>query len=69
MAIVGVGLTSGFDGRLASFSVARLMKALWRALLALGITGAIAGVLRFRGTGGIPLQKSGWRELSGPEFR
>ena len=45
------------------------MKALRRAVLALGIAGAVAGVLRLRGSGGGPPQSGGWRELSGPELR
>ncbi|HEX4866208.1 MAG TPA: hypothetical protein VFV32_01135 [Acidimicrobiales bacterium] len=40
-----------------------------RALVALGIAGLIAGVLRLRGTGGTPPQEGGWRELSGPELQ
>jgi hypothetical protein len=45
------------------------MKLLRRALVALGLAGIIAGVLRVRGTGGVPPQSGGWRELSGPELR
>jgi hypothetical protein len=45
------------------------MKALRRALLAIGLAGVIAAVLRLRGTGGSPPQGGGWRELSGPELR
>jgi hypothetical protein len=40
-----------------------------RALVALGIAGLVAAVLRLRGTGGIPPQQGGWRELSGPDLR
>jgi hypothetical protein len=40
-----------------------------RALLALGVTGLIAAGLRVRGTGGVPPQTGGWRELSGPDLR
>ncbi len=40
-----------------------------RALLALGVSGVVAAVLRIRGTGGVPPQKGGWRELTGPDFR
>jgi hypothetical protein len=40
-----------------------------RALVALGIAGLIAAVLRLRGTGGIPPQQGGWRELSGPDLK
>lgn len=45
------------------------MALLRRALLALGIAGLIAAVLRIRGTGGTPPQTGGWRELSGPDLR
>jgi hypothetical protein len=45
------------------------MKALRRALLAIGLAGVIAAVLRLRGTGGSPPQSGGWRELSGPDLR
>jgi hypothetical protein len=45
------------------------MRFLRRALLALGLAGLIAGVLRLRGTGGVPPQGGGWRELQGPELR
>lgn len=42
------------------------MALLRRALLALGLAGLVAAVLRVRGTGGTPPQQGGWRELSGP---
>ena len=45
------------------------MRMLRRALVALGIAGIVAGVLRLRGSGGVPPQQGGWRELSGPELR
>jgi hypothetical protein len=45
------------------------MSFLRRSLLALGVTGVIAAVLRLRGTGGVPPKSGGWRELSGPDFR
>ena len=45
------------------------MALLRRALLALGLAGIIAAVLRIRGTGGTPPQQSGWRELSDPDLR
>lgn len=47
----------------------RAMRAFRRALLALGVAGLVAGVLRLRGTGGVPPQGGGWRELSGPDLR
>jgi hypothetical protein len=39
-----------------------------RALLAVGLAGAIAAVLRVRGTGGVPPQSGGWRELTEPDL-
>jgi hypothetical protein len=45
------------------------MTFLRRAVLALGVTGLVTAVLRLRGTGGVPPQTGGWRELSGPDFR
>jgi hypothetical protein len=43
------------------------MKMMRRALVALGIAGAIAAVLRVRGTGGEPPQGGGWYELTDNE--
>jgi hypothetical protein len=37
--------------------------------MALLTAGVVAGVLRLRGTGGVPPQGGGWRELTGPELR
>ncbi|MET0728642.1 MAG: hypothetical protein ABWZ76_10145 [Acidimicrobiales bacterium] len=45
------------------------MALLRRAVVALGIAGLIAGVLRLRGTGGTPPQEGGWRELTGDELK
>lgn len=45
------------------------VKALRRALLALGLAGLVAGAIRLRGSGGVPPQHGGWRELSGPDLR
>ncbi len=39
-----------------------------RALVALGLAGMVAAVLRVRGTGGTPPQRGGWRELSPDEL-
>jgi hypothetical protein len=44
------------------------MSLLRRALVALGLAGVIAVVLRLRGSGGTPPQQGGWRELSGPDL-
>jgi hypothetical protein len=40
-----------------------------RAVLALGLAGLLAALVRLRGTGGTPPQGGGWRELSGPDLR
>jgi len=40
-----------------------------RALVAISLAGLVAAVLRLRGSGGVPPQQGGWRELSGPELR
>lgn len=45
------------------------MKLLRGALVALGIAGLVAGVLRLRSPEGSPASSGGWRELSGPEMR
>ncbi len=44
------------------------MNMIRKALIALGIAGLVAGVLRLRGTGGTPPREGGWRELSGPDL-
>jgi len=44
------------------------MKMIRKALVALGIAGLVAAVLRLRGSGGTPPQDGGWRELSGPDL-
>ncbi|MEX2294073.1 MAG: hypothetical protein WD691_09835 [Acidimicrobiales bacterium] len=62
----GVGLvpllTDDYQGDAA-------MALLRRALLAVGLAGLVAAVLRIRGTGGTPPQQGGWRELSGPDLQ
>ncbi|MGI8662214.1 MAG: hypothetical protein ACR2LQ_03270 [Acidimicrobiales bacterium] len=40
-----------------------------RTLIALGVAGVVAAVLRLRGSGGVAPQGGGWRELSGDELR
>ena len=50
-------------------AVAAVVRSLRRALLAAGVASLIAGVLRLRGSGGVPPQTGGWRELSGPDLR
>jgi hypothetical protein len=39
------------------------VKALRNAAMAIAIAAMIAGVVRIRGTGGVPPQRGGWREL------
>jgi hypothetical protein len=39
------------------------MRLIRRVLLALGAMGTVAGFLRVRGSGGVPPQTGGWREL------
>jgi hypothetical protein len=45
------------------------MTAIRRALVALGVAGLVAAVLRVRGSGGTPPESGGWRELSGNDLR
>ena len=45
------------------------MRALRRAILAVLAAGVIGGLIRLRGSGGVPPSGGGWRELSGPELR
>jgi hypothetical protein len=45
------------------------VRAVRRAMLALGFAGLIAAVLRLRGTGGTPPQGGGWEELPFTEQR
>lgn len=39
-----------------------------RALVALGVGAAVAAALRIRGTGGVPPQTGGWREIRDDEL-
>jgi hypothetical protein len=39
------------------------VKALRNAAMAVGVAAIIAGVVRLRGTGGVPPRRGGWREL------
>ncbi|HUQ40204.1 MAG TPA: hypothetical protein VM030_08595 [Acidimicrobiales bacterium] len=45
------------------------MRALRRALLALFTASVVAGLMRLRGSGGVPPKGGGWRELTGPDLR
>jgi hypothetical protein len=56
-------LTAGEQGFGLGGNSLAAMKALRRAMMALSIAGAVAGVLRVRGKGGVPPQRGGWREL------
>ena len=40
-----------------------------RAALALSLAGIATAAIRLRGSGEVPPQGGGWRELSGPDFR
>lgn len=40
-----------------------------RALVAIGVGVAVAAAIRVRGSGGVPPQKGGWRELEGDDLR
>ncbi|MGH9121481.1 MAG: hypothetical protein ACRDYC_05990 [Acidimicrobiales bacterium] len=44
------------------------MRTLRRALFALIVTVVIGAVVRLRGTGGVPPQRGGWRELPADEL-
>lgn len=60
--IGGERRASGLDpGR--SLVKPEAMRLIRRVLLALGGAAAIAGILRVRGSGGVPPQTGGWREL------
>jgi hypothetical protein len=45
------------------------VKTLRRAVVAVVAAAAIAGVIRLRGSGGVPPKGGGWRELSGTDLR
>jgi hypothetical protein len=53
-------------GQLANLAAVKMVR---RALVAIGLASVVAAVLRLRGSGGVPPQSGGWRELSGPELR
>ncbi|HLI24434.1 MAG TPA: hypothetical protein VKU91_05735 [Acidimicrobiales bacterium] len=44
------------------------MRAIRRALLALGAAVLAAAIVRLRGSGGTPPKRGGWRELSDAEL-
>ena len=45
------------------------MRALRRAILAMGVGTVVDAILRLRGSGGLPPRQGKWRQLSGPDFR
>jgi hypothetical protein len=45
------------------------VRAIRRIIVAVTAAGIFAGVLRLRGSGGVPPQQGGWRELRGPDLR
>ncbi len=45
------------------------MRALRRAVMAVGVGGIVAAILRLRSSGGLHQREGRWRELSGPELR
>jgi hypothetical protein len=66
-----VGLERSTDNAevVGSIPTSPTMKAIRRVLVTFGIVGAIASIVRLRGSGGVPPQDGGWRELSGPDLR
>ncbi|MGH9285045.1 MAG: hypothetical protein ACRD0M_05115 [Acidimicrobiales bacterium] len=40
-----------------------------RGLVVVMAAGLVAAAMRVRGSGGVPPQDGGWRELSGPDLR
>ena len=40
-----------------------------RITAALSMAGLVAALLRLRGSGGVPPQTEGWREVTGPDLR
>ena len=40
-----------------------------RAMVAILAGGSVAAAIRVRGSGGVPPQKGGWRELKGEDLR
>lgn len=40
-----------------------------RVMMALGLTGLIAALFRLRGSGGVPPQGGGWREVTPTDLR
>ena len=45
------------------------VNAIRRALVAMGVATIVAAAIRLRGSGGVPPQSGGWRELTGPELK
>ena len=47
----------------------QILNLIRRAAVALGIAAGVAGALRLRGSGGVPLRSGGWRELTGSDLK
>ena len=45
------------------------MKTVRRTVLSLALAGIAAAALKLRGSGEVPPQGGGWRELTGPDLR
>jgi hypothetical protein len=60
---------SPYRTRPASVTYTAAVRIFRRALLILGVAGAIGLIARLRGKGELPATEGGWRELDGPEFR
>ena len=48
--------------------VAAVVKLVRRGVAAVGVAGLVAAALRVRGSGGVPPQTGGWRELPDDEL-
>jgi alpha-beta hydrolase superfamily lysophospholipase len=46
-----------------------LVRTARRAALALAMAGVVAGAVRLRGSGEVPAQRGGWRELSSTDLK
>ncbi len=60
-----------FGARLLCFraTVDRMFMLVRRVVAALSMTGMVAALFRIRGTGGVPPQTEGWREVTGTDLR
>jgi len=62
-------IPAAHPGRPAGVTYTAAVRIFRRALLILGVAGAIGMIARLRGKGELPATEGGWRELDGPEFR